>query len=177
MKQYIAAVLGVVAALGVTPTQHFAKAPAVFLDRGACPGECCTYGKWRAKRTTKLYEAPTRGARVVGQVEAGTYVEALTGQVHTRAGRFVVRNATPPYKVGEVIWVYTYLGEGYYKIWRAGEIVSEEISVTPDQQNQNDWGYYERAPESLWWINVRKENGLEGWTDRSINFSGTHSCG
>ena len=97
--------------------------------------------------------------------------------MHTKAGKFVVRKQSPPYKVGDVIWVYTYLGEGYYRVWRAGEMVTQEISVMPNHGNPDDWGYYQRLPESHWWIRLRKENGLKGWTNAPKRFSGTHSCG
>lgn len=155
----------------------FPKPPEYFVDRGACPGECCTYGTWRAERSTDLYVAPTAGAKVVGRVAAGSYVEARTGQVHTRAGKFVVRRESPPFRTGDVIWVYTDLGEGYYRVWRAGEMVTQEISVIPSHQNPDDWGYYDRAPSSRWWVKVRTKGGLEGWTNTPKRFSGTHSCG
>ena len=156
--------------------QGTAEPPAVFVDRGACPGECCVYGSWRAERSVDLYEAPAEGARQVGQIEAGAVVRALTGQVRTIAGRFVVRKETPPYRPGDVIWVYTDLGEGYYRVWNAGEMVTQEISVAPDHQNPDDWGYYDPAPVSHWWIRVRQEDGREGWTNAPESFSGTDSC-
>jgi hypothetical protein len=151
--------------------------PESFVDRGACPGECCSYGTWRAERTVDLYETPTLGARSVGRVAAGSYVEALTGEVHTKAGLFVVRKDGPPYRAGEVIWIYTYLGEGYYRVWRAGAMVTQEISVMPSHGNPDDWGYYKKAPESHWWVRVKTKNGLEGWTNTPGSFSGVYSCG
>lgn len=87
--------------------------------------------------------------------EAGAYVDAQTGQVHNKAGKFVVRRDSPPYKSGDVIWVYTYLGEGSYKAWRAGEMVEEEMSVVPKRENPDDWGHFERAPDSRWWVRLR----------------------
>lgn len=99
------------------------------------------------------------------------------GEVHTKAGKFVVRKESPPYKVGDVLWVYTRLGEGYYRVWHAGAMVAEEIFVAPDHPNPDDWGYFETAPGSTWWIGLRKQDGLEGWTDAPEHFSGTHSCG
>ena len=155
----------------------FSNPPEFFIDRGACPGECCTYGKWRADQTTGLYGKPIAGSKIVGQVKSGSDVHAQTGEVHTNAGKFVVRKESPPYKPGDVIWIYTYLGEGYYKVWRAGEIIAEEISVMPDHKNPDDWGYYDRVPDSQWWIKLKTKDGLEGWTNTPRNFSGTHSCG
>ena len=28
--------------------------PQYYIDRGACPGECCTYRQWKAEITTQL---------------------------------------------------------------------------------------------------------------------------
>jgi hypothetical protein len=150
--------------------------PEYYVDRGACPGECCTYGTWKAEQSVDLYETPSAEARIVGRVEVGSYVDARTGDVHTTAGKFVVRKDSPPYRAGDVIWVYTYLGEGYYLVWRAGEMLAEEISVRPDHQKPDDWGYYEKAPASDWWVKVSTKDGLEGWTNRPKRFSGNDSC-
>jgi hypothetical protein len=150
--------------------------PEYYVDRGACPGECCTYGTWRAEQSADLYEAPSAEARTVGRVEVGSYVDARTGDVHTKAGKFVVRRDVPPYRAGDVIRVYTDLGEGHYKVWRAGEMVDQEISVMPDHQNPDDWGYYEKAPEWHWWVKVKTKDGLEGWTNQPERFSGNDSC-
>ena len=99
--------------------------PAYFVDRGACPGECCTYGQWRATKATSLYEAPRLGTRIVARVETGSEVAAETGEVHTKPGKFIVRKESPPYRAGDVIWVYTYLGEGQYKVWRDGKMLQK----------------------------------------------------
>ena len=157
--------------------QALGRPPEVFVDRGACPGECCTYGAWLATRTVDLYRAPGETVTRIGQVAAGSAVVALTGEVRTKAGKFVVRKASPPYRPGDVIWVYTNLGEGFYRVWRAGEIVTQEISVAPDHQNPDDWGYYERQPVSRWWVRVRRQDGHEGWTNSPERFSGSRSCG
>jgi hypothetical protein len=157
--------------------QTLSRPPALFVDRDACPGECCTYGSWRAERATTLYATPSVAAKVVGRVEAGSVVDALTGEVHTKAGKFVVRKASEPYRAGDVIWVYTYLGEGGYRVWRAGKMAVEEISVQPGHENPDDWGHFERVPVSTWWIHLRGPDGREGWTNASSHFSGTHSCG
>ncbi len=151
--------------------------PAVFVDRGACPGECCTYGSWRAIHEVELFARPAKSSTSLGHVRAGSTVVALTGEVHTTAGKFVVRKPSHPYRTGDVIWVYTRLGEGWYRVWRAGNMVDQEISVAPDHQNPDDWGYYKLAPVSVWWVRIKLQDGRQGWTNAPELFSGTHSCG
>ncbi len=157
--------------------QEIVRPPAVFVDRGACPGECCTYGAWRSTQQVQLFAGPAKSSTSQGRVDAGATVLALTGEVHTRAGKFVVRRASPPHQPGDVIWVYTRLGEGWYRVWRAGEMFKEEIAVAPDHQNPDDWGYFTLAPVSVWWVRVKLQDGRKGWTDAPDRFSGTHSCG
>ena len=157
--------------------QVLRRPPEMFVDLGACPGECCTYGTWRAERAVVLREAPSERSGTVASVAVGSEVQAETGQVHTRAGKFVVRRESPPYRAGEVIWLYTYRGEGFYKVWRAGQMVEQDISVMPDHTSPDDWGYYASVPHSVWWVRVRLESGLVGWTNAPASFSGTHSCG
>jgi hypothetical protein len=151
--------------------------PALFVDPGACPGECCRYGVWRATREVTLYANPGKSTSVVGRVHAGATVSAVSGEVHTRAGTFVVRIASGSYRPGDVIWVYTRLGEGWYRVWRRGEMVDEEISVAPEHRSPDDWGHYTRPPLSVWWVRLRLQDGPEGWTKTPEHFSGTHSCG
>lgn len=89
----------------------------------------------------------------------------------------MVRKDSPPYRPGDIIWVYTDLGEGYYRVWRAGQMVTQEISVVPNHANPEDWGLYKVVPVSHWWVRVRRLDGHEGWTNVPWHFSGTHSCG
>jgi hypothetical protein len=37
-----------------------AKAPAVYVDKGACPFECCTYRAWRTEKNTVAYASLTK---------------------------------------------------------------------------------------------------------------------
>lgn len=81
-------------------------------DGCACPFECCTYRAWNTKADTVAYAKPDANAKVVGLLKAGGTVEAITGEVHATPVRFVVKKAHAEYKPGDVLWVYTYLGEG-----------------------------------------------------------------
>jgi hypothetical protein len=62
----------------------------VFVDSGACPGEGCGYGVWRATRAVALRAAPSDTAPEIGTIDAGELACAVTGEVHTVPGRFVV---------------------------------------------------------------------------------------
>ncbi len=64
--------------------------PAKYIDKGACPFECCTYRAWHTKADTVAYTQPDKKAKVVGLLKVNAIVEAITGEVHSTPVRFVV---------------------------------------------------------------------------------------
>ncbi|HXH75443.1 MAG TPA: hypothetical protein VNJ08_10790 [Bacteriovoracaceae bacterium] len=53
-----------------------------FIDKGACPFECCKYGEWVAKKDIQLKDKIS-GQIVVGKIRSGEKINAMTGEVHT----------------------------------------------------------------------------------------------
>jgi len=159
--------------------------PSLFVDKGACPFECCTYGAWTAARTLHVLQQPAVSAPVVGTVRAGTAVRALTGHVITRAGRFRVNKAHGVYEPGDVLFVYTYLGEGHFKVWFGGHFYDEDLGFSPyggsagtrcDKPAQC-WGTLQAEHQSTWWVQLLLSDGHTAWTRESHNFTGKDSCG
>jgi hypothetical protein len=67
---------------GIARSAEDQKPPAVYIDKGACPFECCTYREWVARTDVKLLDVPN-GKAVVGQIKKGEKVLALTGEVRS----------------------------------------------------------------------------------------------
>lgn len=161
------------------------RPPTVFVDKGACPFECCTYRAWKTEKTTTAYARPDRRSKQVGKFLAGTQVMALTGQVRTVAGRFVVQRPHEKYNRGDVVWLYTYLGEGVFKTWFRGKMSEENIGFSPYGGSMGKrcevenlcWGELDKELEMTWWIKVRSADGWVGWTNQGENFSGADQCG
>jgi hypothetical protein len=151
--------------------------PIFFVDKGACPFECCTYRDWGTEKTTKLYAEPKTNSPVVGAAEKGTTVKAKTGEVHTKPGELIVKRDVAPYRKGDILWVYTYLGEGYFKIWYRGKFIKDQIDFNVRNPTPDDWGYFKVMPNSVWWVKIRTPSGLEGWTNEPENFSNQDACG
>ena len=151
--------------------------PVFYVDKGACPFECCTYRDWGTEITTKLYAEPKKSSAVVGSAEKGATVKAQTGEVHTKPGKLIVRRNVTTFRKGDVLWVYTYLGEGYFKIWYQGKFIEDQIDFNIRNPTPGDWGYFEIMPDSVWWVRVRTPSGLEGWTNEPRNFSNQDACG
>jgi hypothetical protein len=81
---------------------------------------------------TPLLDKPKNNSRVAGKALKGTKVQGLTGIVIlTDPGKIqVLRPHTgesgKTYTPGETVWVYTELGEGFFKVWYRGEMYNEE---------------------------------------------------
>ena len=156
------------------------RGPA-YVDRGACPGEACQYGPWKPLTATALRARPDSRSRKVGEVQVGRCVMALTGEVQIHApGRLVVVKPHERYRPGDVLAVYTSHGEDVYRVrhrgrWIEGEhlIYSQEPGPLARQKCEADrpcWAFFERKPDSDWWIKVRTPEGVVGWTNEPANF-------
>lgn len=182
MKQ---ALLLIVLVLSSAAAADADSSPREFIDRGACPFECCVYRTWTTRKDTVIYGQPDRNARMIGRVKAGAAVEAITGEVHTKPGRFVVRRRHAEYKPGDVLWVYTYLGEGHFRVWWMGTMQEVDLGFSPYggssgarcEESQQCWGHLEKPVVSRWWVKVRGEGGLEGWSDQPEHFGNKDACG
>ena len=175
----------------VAPDQN-----ALFVDRGACPFECCTYGTWRADSAVQLRASPDSSAAVVANVAAGTTVTATTGEVHVKPGVFVMtrgeraysldRSAPPTpgdsFKVGDTLLVYTPRGEGAFKVRLASsngpmfELMLADSSTGCAGANACNGRLLSR-PVSTWWANIRTPDGTSGWTTDTRHFVGRDRCG
>ncbi|HKE58894.1 MAG TPA: hypothetical protein VKB46_19415 [Pyrinomonadaceae bacterium] len=166
--------------------QKQAKRPVIYVDKGACPFECCVYRRWRTEKATVAYAQPDRNAKVVGKFKAGSRVVGLTGEVRTTGGKFVIKKTHEKYKPGDVLWVYTTLGEGLYKVWFNGKMYEEKLdymsgpfeqSIPKCEDAPDCWGQLEQPLKSIWWVKIRSAEGWVGWTDEPDNFGNKDACG
>ena len=159
--------------------------PAQYIDQGACPFECCTYRAWHTKTDTVAYAMPDTKANVVGHLKAGTVVEAITGEVHASPVRFVVKKPHAGYQRGDILWVYTYLGEGHFKVWRRGALQEADLGFGPYggsggvrcEDQQRCWGELDKELTFTWWVKVRSKEGWEGWSNQPEHFGNKDACG
>ncbi len=181
MKKLLLSIVVAILPAGATG----ADAPPARVDKGACPFECCTYRAWNTETDTLVYAAPDREARVVGRLKAGQIVEAITGEVHSSPVRFVVNRPHAGYKPGDILWVYTYLGEGHFKVWRDGAMREEDLGFSPYggsagsrcENKEQCWGELDKELTFTWWVKLRSKEGWEGWSDQPEHFGNKDACG
>jgi|SRR6267142_807125 len=159
--------LGVlVASVIAAQTTGAQKPPNVYIDKGACPFECCTYREWVARTDVTLLDSPN-GKRVVGRAKKGERVLALTGEVHSVPLRVIAQHDYPDVgvKAGDTIYILHYEGEGYYKVWHHGNVVDVE-------------NFDEAAKQKItWWVKLKTRSGSIGWTLEHSNFGNQDACG
>jgi hypothetical protein len=162
------------------------KPPAIYVDKGACPFECCTYKKWRTEKTTIAYAQPDKRSKVIGKFKAGSTVVGLTGEVRTIPGKYVVFKAHGAYKPGDTLLVYTPIGEGAYKVWFNGKMFEQNLefmdgpfehALPKCEETPDCWGKLESKLQVEWWVKIRSANGWIGWTNQAGNFSNKDACG
>jgi hypothetical protein len=122
----------------------------------------------------------------MGVFRAGTKVVGLTGEVRTKPGTFTIKKAHGKYQPGDILQVYTPLGEGFYKVWFKGSMYEEELEFVSGPFEQTHprceetpecWGQLDKQMQVEWWVKVRSRAGWVGWTDQPENFSNKDACG
>ena len=126
----------------------------------------------------ELLEKPEINSKVIFTIKPGTNVEAITGEVHVTAGIFRVKKEFSRYKPGDHIYIYTYYGEGYFKVWFNGKYYEEEFDFSPygSSKSNSILGDFIKEPVSIWWVKIQTQSGQIGWSNCADNFGNKDAC-
>jgi hypothetical protein len=161
-----------------------------FLDRAACPFECCKYGQWVATKDVKSFSFHSTRSLASKVVRKGERVLAQTGVVvTTRLGRMVAMRSIQlgegrkrvEVPKGDVFYVLHYLGEGSFAFWYNGETYSDSRYLEPTSREprsiEGSGASLLQAPEWEWWIQIRRSTGRTAWVKGNGGFDGADACG
>jgi hypothetical protein len=160
MRFVLCAVLAIVFAAGHSQCEQSTALPQLYISKGACPFECCTYQRWIAKWTVALMDQP--GGKSIAQVRKREEVLAITGEVQTHPLRFQVKEKGPdkeaePVPVGSTVYLLHPVGEGFWLVWFQGRII------------QMDPQYVGPGPHYQWWAKIKTKSGQSGWVRMNAN--------
>ena len=151
------------------PTEH-----RLYAEHGACPFEGCTLGDWRARDTANLYERADLHSPIVGAVSVGEWVDAAESVSYLAPFRGAVVSAGEDLHEGDVVYLLGGQGEGFYDLWRRGEILQifepdKDARIRWDQA-PSTWHDVSVAAGAGWWVRVERVNGRGGWLHDPSHF-------
>jgi hypothetical protein len=149
--------------------------PVPFVDKGACPFECCTYRRWDVMKPTLVRSAMKDSAPAIFRLKAGEKVLGVTGVVITTQPGVVrvlkkTTLANTALKRGDDLFLLTNLGEGFSKIWFKGRL------FIGDPYDDSTYKTI-REPRSIWWVKIKNRHGQIGWSRQPENFGNMDQCG
>src|SRR5437773_1218518 len=97
------------------------RPPNPYRSQGACPFECCTYRQWKTKTVIQLRES-IDSARVVAEVSAGSWIQAITGDVYVEPEPYAALESHGRLNAGDVIFFLDNRGEGFVNYWHDGKL-------------------------------------------------------
>jgi len=164
----------------------FAQGPKMpYKDVGACPFECCIYRQWRANKDTVIYKQMSEKSPVAFRVKRHEKVTGVGGVVITKKAGTVkmlkdltVKEDYSDYtkpekefsiKAGDIFYVLTSLGEGFYRLWYEGKFFQDQIDTNKDMKILT-------MPDDVWWVKIKNRKGQIGWTKLPENFDNKDGC-
>lgn len=136
--------------------------PAVVVVNGACPFEGCQLGKWIAKVSIPVYDAP--GGALKRNLSPGETVNATASEVRAEPRKAVVTRTynsdeEQGLHVGNLVYVLHPIGEGAVALWDKGRVIHGSLDLTFRFEETS-------APPRLkwdWWVQVLLKDGVAGW--------------
>lgn len=169
--------------LANTPTMAQDRPPAGYENWGVCPFECCTYREWTATDDIPVHESRSDRSAVVFRLHSGEDVDGVNGVVVTEkpgpvtinravSDGYIEGNDKPQlsFKPGDVVYMLSPLGEGFYLFWYQGKVYKSGIALAAMP------GVDGREAKMTWWKLVRNKAGQRGWTE-SNKFTHVDACG
>lgn len=147
--------------------------PLPFEDHGACPFECCTYREWTAKEDVEILQDMKESSPVVFQVQKDEKVTGETGVVITTkpgTAKLVKPARIDNVQIAQdsVVNVLSSTGEGFFKVWYRGKVVSLQEGTDFQMINK---------PETVWWVKIKNSSGQSGWSKQPEKFDNKDACG
>jgi len=190
----LAALILVVGSMGTVAAALPPETPPLpYYDWSACPFECCTYRNWKVIQTVTAYGARSEKSAVVFQAKRGDWVRGTNGVVITK--RYGLTKILKPIELGyrpkgrktelflqpgTVVYTLHYAGEGMDLFWYNGSTYVDQIAARepdPEPPPPDLNVQVLSLPTYDWWVKIKNNEGLEGWTRETRKFGNMDTCG
>jgi hypothetical protein len=150
--------------------------PQTYINKDACPFECCQFGSWIAHQSVVLFESPN-GKILKRKIKQGESINALTGEVHSiplpvRVTHVYVTDEEQGIHVGDIAYILHGMGEVTVALLHNGQVIRSSMDLTYELLNNNG----PKFPTSVWWVKIRLNEGSEAWIKDPRGFDGMDKC-
>lgn len=144
-----------------------ATVDGMYIDKGACPGEGCYFGRAQALKAVDLYETPGASPVVVGQIQEGEWVDSIATEDRFAPVPGIMRADVEPFKEGDIVYRLGNMGEGCFDVWSKGQtgMWCDIGSDDPIENGGVAWRTERPVTDGSegWWVQVKRANGSGGW--------------
>ncbi len=178
----------------VQPAPGPAPAPApaddgVYIARGVCPFECCTYREWVLETPATVRPAPNGDAPAAFTLDTGTTIRADSGNVYVTSPGIVIADRpfpvaespdAPVVAAGDTLYLLDSMGEGFFHTRYRGRIYESSGAAWfgGGPPGSTTSGRLVRGAESDWWVHVTLTDGRTGWIMMDeVRVDGADACG
>jgi len=182
MRSLIVAVAALFIQLDASLLPHAAPKPTLpKVDERACPFEGCQFGRWTVRQHVSLYSTWKRNRTLVGTLQKGQVVTAITG-IHITFEPSEIRVTAPieqyGLKPGDRVFGYMNVGEGFFNAWFNGSWVDDfdGSGVVPGCA-RNCAATLVHAGRVEWWVQIAVDDKVKGWTQQTDRFDGKDALG
>ena len=160
--------------LGAIPQRSMPQPALPFVEKDVCPGEFCVYGTWTAQKAVPVFDTWQPNRHRIAQVAQKQNIVARTGLVVTsKPGTIRMDRDLPEQSLrkGEIIFTYTYRGEGFSAVWFRGRFYPDfDISFAKWPDGFGCGGAhcaatYTDLGDKTWWVEIVLSDGKVGWVD------------
>lgn len=102
-------------------------------------------------------------------VKPGASFTGVYGEVRSLPFEVKLQADDEKVKQGETVYLLTDQGEGFFKAWYKGQIVQVNEASTDKFSREKS-----KKRESVWWVQVRLEDGRVGWMKADGQFDPTN---
>jgi hypothetical protein len=155
--------------------------PLPYTVKNVCPGEYCSFGKWKTKAKIKVFTGEGKTDTVFSLKKDETFTAVKGNMRILKTGLLMVNEDHLNFKKGDKVYILCATSEGYFHIWYKGKNMLEQLSDFLGEpyvfrpKNEKPKGTLKNRPVTEWWVFIKTKTGKQGWInattdEKKINF-------